>query len=275
MLRRNTSGSQRSDIEEVLQDVLKKISKIMQIENAPINEYAGIQAIRKKLLEKNGTGEQESSSPSDELLRGYVRLFQSEEFAKAISKKIDSKKILKAKQEELDSYVNALNTPFQFINMVENAKDLQGILAAYKTLGNSILKIDGFDNTDPTKKMQAVVDETYQKIKNNDKAKDAFIKSAEIKLDPKKQYTDEQKEEFVKAAIMKVSSIKQLEQIKEVMSGEEVQKSLELAREEFIKSFTNGLDDKMLSSMKKIDPAFPDLIESGVEKIKNAGLLKK
>jgi hypothetical protein len=123
--------------------------------------------------------------------------------------------------------------------------------------------------------MQAVVDETYQKIKNNDKAKDAFIKSAEIKLDPKKQYTDEQKEEFVKAAIMKVSSIKQLEQIKEVMSGEEVQKSLELAREEFIKSFTNGLDDKMLSSMKKIDPAFPDLIESGVEKIKNAGLLKK
>jgi len=276
MLRRNTSGSQRSEIEEVLQSVLKKISKIMQIENTTVSEYAGVHAIRKKLLqEKNNQDTQESSSPSDELLKGYIRLFQSDEFAKAIGKKIDNKKILKAKQEELDAYVNALNTPLQFISMIENAKDLQEVSAAYKTLGNSILKIDGLDNTDPTKKMQAVVDETYQKIKNDEKVKNSFIKGAQIKFDPKKQYSDEQKEEFVKAAIMKMTSAKQLEQIKEVMSGEEVQKSLELAREEFIKSFTDGLDDKLLSSMKKIDPTFPDFIAAGVEKIKNAGLLKK
>lgn len=275
MLSRGTSGSQRSEIEEALKDVLTKISKIMQIENAPVNEYAGVHAIRKKLLEEKDTEQKQTSSPSDEMLKGYIRLFESEEFAKAVSKKIDSKKILKVKQEELDSYVNALNTPLKFIEMIENAKDLQGVSAAYKTLGNCILKIEGFDNTDPTKKMQAVVDETYQKVKDNDKAKNAFIKGAEIKIDPKKQYTDEQKAEFVKAAIMKISSIKQLEQIKEVMAGEEVQKSLELAREEFVKSFTDGLDDKLLGSMKKIDPTFPDFIAAGVEKIKNAGLLKK
>ena len=274
MLRRNTRGSQKSRVEDALKDVIGKITKIMQLEDASMSEYAGVKAIRLKLLhEKESKDLKNTSSPSDELFDGYMKLFQSDEFAKAIKDKIDNKKILKAKQDELEAYVAALDTPAKFINQIESAKDLREISIAYKTLGNSILKIEGLDNTDPIKKVQATVDEMYQKIKNDNTAKEAFIKSAEIKVDPKLK--EKYAEEHVKAAITKIVSIKQLEQIKEVVSSEDTQKSLEIARNEFIESFRSGLDDKLLSSMKKIDPALPNLIETGVEKIKKAGLLKK
>ena len=274
MLRRNTSGSQKADIEETLNDVLKKITKIMRIKDESINEYAGIQAIRNKLSEKSDNkGIDDASSPSDELLKGYIKLFQSEEFAKAIEKKINSRNILKAKQDELEAYVKALEAPIRFIDLVEASSNLQEVAEAYKVLTHSVLKIEGLDSTDPAKKIQIIVDETYQKIKNDNKAKDAFIKGAEIK--PNTNVKEQYAEEYVKAAITKVVSIKQLEQIKQVVSSEETQKSLEIAREEFIKNFKAGLDDKLLNSMKKIDSTFPDLIESGVEKIRNAGLLKK
>lgn len=277
MLRRATDGSQRTDIERVLSNVVNKIEKIMQLNASNLNEYKGIQAIRNKLQEKD---ENRTKTPEQELISRFENLFSSKEFNEIINKKINSSKFLLAKKEEIETYVNALEAPVKFIDIVESATGLDEILKAYKELNNTILKIDGLNESDPSKKIREEADKKFQEINRMDEKKkkeieNSFLKTAQIQLDENKMSDKTYRDEMVDAAIIKIITIKQLQQIKDVIANEKLQQSLESARQEFIKSFKNGFDDELLNSMKKIDSTVPDLIESGVRKIKNAGLLKK
>ncbi len=282
MLRRATDGTQSTQIQSALHSIVGKIEKIMKFNS--IEESNGVNKVRSMLLEVQSKNKKET--PEQEIRKGYIKLFQSEEFNKIIQDKIKSQDFLKLKREEAKSYVDALNAPIEFIKLVENSTNLDEISKAYKALGNTILKIEGIDRTDPTKKIREEADKQYQeieKIKNEEeknKVRNALIKAAQIKIDPKKKMDDKEKEGLIKAAIIKVTTAKQLERVKEILGSEELNKTLEEAKKEFIEKFMtdqNGryLDDNILSAMKKIDSTLPDLMSSGVQEIKNAGLLKK
>jgi hypothetical protein len=283
MLRRATDGSQSTEIQSALNSIVGKIERIMKFNS--IEESSGVNKVRNMLLLEIQT-KNKKETPEQEIRNGYIKLFQSDEFNKIVKNKIKSQDFLKLKQDEVKSYVAALNAPIEFIKLVENATSLDEIPKAYKMLGNTILKIDGLDGTDPIKKIQEEADKEYQeieKIKNDEeknKVKSAFIKAAQIKIDPEKKMDDKEKEGLVRAAIIKANAAKQLEHVKEVLNSEELNKTIEEAKKEFIEKFMtdqNGryLDDKTLSAIKKIDSTLPDLISSGVQEIKNAGLLKK
>jgi hypothetical protein len=251
--------------------VLKELSEISNELNRLLGMtgstmYEGVLGIRLVL---------EEASPNDAINVSTKEIIASKDFENNISKKIDSSGILKLKKEELNGYIETLNGPFEFIKLVQNAKNLEGIVSAYKNLGSSLLRIDDFDVSDFEQKIKDTAQENYSKIiKREDKIPE-ILKLAGIKLDIN-NVEEKERKKIILSAIVKLQTMKELERIKELVSNPEFLKSLELAKEEFIKSFTSDVDEKTLNIMKKNAPndEYVKLMTSGIEAIRNVGLRK-
>lgn len=262
ILKRDVVDANMSLVQKELQTIRKELQKAFNFSMDGMSE--GTQLVRMMIRE-------EAKSKQIDVEEACRELIQSDEFKQAADKM--SADVIKSKTEELNSYIAAIQAPKRFIKEAQAATDMQGIKKAYDSLGgSSVLKIEGL-GPDHEKKVAESVTSAYNKIKNDEKKKDSILKLAAIKVDPKKQYTDQEKQQIVMSALTKVQTIRDLEGVKQTIASGDVQKSLEEAKLSFIESFKSGFDDKLLEEMSKVDDSgkrLADFINAGVEKIKNS-----
>jgi hypothetical protein len=189
--------------------------------------------------------------------------------------KVDINEIVSAKNEQLESYEKALNAPAEFYKAVRQSKGIYEIFEAYKLLDNSFLKIEGFDFKNPQKQLSEIANKNYEKIKNDEKTSRDALKAAGVTVDFS-SLKENEKRNVLLSALVKLQSIKELQNIQEHVSSPEFEKVLSEAKAELLESFLDGISEKELAQMKSIDNSNPyiNVLLSGVERIKKAGLQK-
>lgn len=264
--RRDGTGAQASELHRKLDSVITKLEKIFQIQSS---KKEGVELIRAMLLEDDD----KASNSLDILAKGIIDATNSEEFKKYMKTKVDINKIVSAKEEQLKSYENLLNAPIEFYKIVKRSKNIEEIFEAYKLLNNSFLKIEGFDFSNPEKQLGEIANKNYEKIKNDKKAILEVLKAAGVNVDYVSLDSIE-KQKVLRSALIKLQSIKELENIQEHISNSEFKKVLEDAKIDLLNDFLNGISEKELLKMKSIDNSNPyvKVLLSGVERIKKAGL---
>jgi hypothetical protein len=266
-MRRDSSGAQSSALQRKLDSVITKLEKIFQMQSS---QREGIELVRSMLLEKDN---EKSSSPLDVLSKGIIDATNSEEFKKIMDKRVDINKIVSAKEEQLKSYEAALNAPFEFYRAIKQSKNIEQTVAAYKLLENSFLKIEGIDFDNVQSQLADLASKNYEKIKKDEKASKEVLKAAGISIDFSK-LGEEDKKKILMSALIKIQSIKELQNIQEHVSSPEFKKILDEAKSDLLKDFLDGISEKELDQMKSVDSSNPyiSLLSSGVERIKKAGL---
>ena len=267
-IRRDGSGAQTSALQRRLDNVISKLENIFQMQTT---QKEGVELIRTMLLEN----EKSASTPLDVLAKGVIEAANSKEFKKFMDTKVDINEIVSAKNEQLESYEKALNAPAEFYKAVRQSKGIYEIFEAYKLLDNSFLKIEGFDFKNPQKQLSEIANKNYEKIKNDEKTSRDALKAAGVTVDFS-SLKENEKRNVLLSALVKLQSIKELQNIQEHVSSPEFEKVLSEAKAELLESFLDGISEKELAQMKSIDNSNPyiNVLLSGVERIKKAGLQK-
>jgi hypothetical protein len=268
LLLKNTQEYTTAQVLEELDVISGEINKLLSLSGGGI--YEGVYKIRLMIEEV-----QAEKSPNDFINVAIENVIEDEKFKKEISKKVDSSKMLALKKQELDSYIKSLSAPVNFIKAIQKATGLDDIVSAYKSLGSTLLRIEDFDFENPKQKIEAIAKENYNNVIKNKKQIAELLKAAEINVDIT-TLEEKQKKNTILSAIIKLQTLKEVERVKEFVTGPDFLKSLEPAKEEFIKSFTSDVDEKTLNIMKKNAPndEYVKLMTSGIEAIRNVGLRK-
>lgn len=266
ILRRDGSGAQASSLHRKLDSVITKLENIFQMQSS---KKEGVQLIRAMLLEDDD----KDSTSLDILTKGVTDAMNSEEFKKYMKTKVDIDKIVSAKEEQSKFYESILSAPIEFYRVVKQSKNIEEIFEAYKLLDNSFLKIEGFDFSNPKKQLEEIASKNYEKIKNNKKSVSEVLEAAGVNINYE-SLDETEKRRVLMSALVKLQSIKELQNIQEHISSPEFEKVLETARADLLNDFLNGISEKEISKMNSVDSSNPyvKVLSSGVERIKKAGL---
>ena len=262
ILKRDMVNVNMSLVQKELQTIRKELQKAFNFSMDGMSE--GTSLVRMMIAE-------DSRAAAPDIESACLELIQSNEFRKASEEM--SAEIIKGKTDELNSYIAAIQAPKRFIKNAQEATDIKGIKKAYDLLGSSsILSIEGL-GPDHEKKVVDNVNVAYEKIKSDQSKIDNVLSIAAMKIDPKKQYNEQEKKQLVISALTKIQTIRDLEGVKQSIFSADVKNAIEEAKASFIESFKLGFDDKILSEMSKVDSSgkrIADFMNAGVEKIKNS-----
>lgn len=205
-----------------------------------------------------------------------IDFLNDKNFKAALSAKIDSKKIVEEKKRQLEEIVATLSAPYEFLEKVKNSKSVGEIQEAYEALSKSFLQIKGLDTGNPTKSIEAYVSKKVPEVMADKKKIEKVLKAAGIKVDKKKLEDKKALQKLVAGGLMRMQTVAETENIKKVLDDAKFEKKLEEEKANFIKSFMDGIDERTLEQIKKIDSSneYAKLLSDGVQKIRSIGLRK-
>ena len=237
-----------------------------------INKVADLLELRRGSSIDENSGKEPNSSEDatgkSNHIENLARFISSAPVSARLQDYLHSSELIEAKKQQLKSYLDSLNLIAEFSNKIKNARSSNELEEAYSSIVSveSPLQINFKGGEIPGKVIKRAVEDQVNKI--GEKERDALLRSA-----PKNPNTEKMKpDQVIKNEIFRTFINEQLRLSKEFINSEEYKTQLEEIKAQFIQDLKSGFSDDQIAGRNS---EITKLIADGVEKIKNAGLLKK
>lgn len=245
LLTRTTDGMQKSQLEELLISINRKLAEIYGLRSGGRELSEGQDLIRNML--KNNKNTNTINESVEQSLKSAFSKLPDDSF------NINSAKLLDARLELWRELQMIKTAPNKFIEMISKAETIEEITKSYEFLKrNSPVKIEGLEGN-PMDRVNKVVGANYNKIKNDKESLKKLIDATGTKVKEMNGNEEEIKEVDAKKAILKVQIIKELENAKKAMKSSEFTQTIKKIEEQANKEFMKGIDVKSLMKLKLDD----------------------